>query len=540
MSALLQVIVSGQFRELVICACTGAGKTTLLEVLTCYVIALDPGPMLIVGQTDETAKDWAETRLMPVLSACEPVRELYPADRHKVRKTEIILPHMPIFVTGAKMTSLQEKSVQWAFADEVWRWDQGRMQELRARHHDRWNRRSIFVSQGSDETHDFHESWQRGTRTEIHFYCPQCGCLQPYDWGQVIIPTGDEGEFASLETVKNGTRYRCVKCAQEMQDTAANRRAMADRQVLVDQHTEALSGVFSVRVPALAVWWIPWGDMAVEWVLAQKAKKDGDLQPLKQFITKRLAQFWKEEESVPWGALMGAGYTLRDFSAGQKWPGEAYRFLTVDVQLDHFWWTVRVWKIDGTSRLLGCGKAFQPDQLKSLQHQYGVKDALVLVDAQFKTGEVYDWCAKWGWTALHGSGADGFRHVDRKGRAVRKFFSPVQQAAAPSGGRCRYAFWANEPVKDRLAALRGGSGAAWETPDDVPEEYAKQIDSEMKKEIVNRKTGAVTVQWVRVRKANHLWDCEAMQVAGAMMMGVLAGEAMVEDSARQIYANAPG
>lgn len=482
--------------------------------------------MLIAGQTDGTATTWAETRLFPVLAACPPVRELYPKDRHKVRKSEIILPHMPIFLTGAKMSGLQEKSVQWAYGDEVWRWDAGRMQELRARHHDRWNRRTIFVSQGSDEGHDFHDSWERGTQSQVGFACPECGEWQPYRMSNVVIPRTEAGEFASLAEVEAGTRYRCECCEHEFADTPQNRRAMADAQEIRHQNPQALAGVFSVQVPALAVWWISWGSLAVEWVLANNAKREGNLEPLKQFLMKRLAQFWTAEETVPWGALTGAGYTTTEYLNGESWPGEAYRMMTVDVQRDHFWYVVRAWKLDGASRLLSCGKALTPEGLRALQDQYKIKDALTFLDAQHRTGEVYDWCARYGWTGLHGSGADGFRHQPRrKGKPVKKFFSPVQKAAAPAGGDCRYAFWSNEPIKDRLAVFRSGQGVAWETPDDVSEDYANQIDSEMKKEIVNKKTGAVQMLWVRTRRDNHLWDCEAMQVAVAMMLGVLAGEA---------------
>ncbi len=108
--------------EIVIAAPTGGAKTTLLELLIPYVVCEDAGPTLIVGQTDDLSKEWAETRLLPVLNACEPVQRHWPVDRHSKRKTEILFTNMPLFIAGANISSLQEKSMRYCIGDEVWRW----------------------------------------------------------------------------------------------------------------------------------------------------------------------------------------------------------------------------------------------------------------------------------------------------------------------------------------------------------------------------------------------------------------------------------
>ena len=63
---------------------------------------------------------------------------------------------------------------------------------------------------------------------------------------------------------------------------------------------------------------------------------------------------------------------------------------------------------------------------------------------------------------------------------------------------------------------------SWEIPDDVSEDYIRQIDAEQKIPTTNSKTGETRDIWVRIRKRdNHLWDCECMQVAAAMMMRIM-------------------
>ncbi len=47
------------------------------------------------------------------------------------------------------------------------------------------------------------------------------------------------------------------------------------------------------------------------------------------------------------------------------------------------------------------------------------------------------------------------------------------------------------------------------------------MNGEHKRESVNKKTGRPEWRWFR-KHANHYWDCEAMQVAAALMLGILA------------------
>jgi phage terminase large subunit GpA-like protein len=166
--------------QLFIRAATGAGKTTFMETLACFIVAQKPGPTLFVGQTDDMVKDWTESRLLPIFRECEPVHALFPEDRHALRKTTILFPHMVLFAGGANITNLQEKSMRYCIGDEVWRWKNGMIRELKARHHDRWNRKTVLVSQGWDSTHESCEEWDSGTREVYGWECPACRHWQRY------------------------------------------------------------------------------------------------------------------------------------------------------------------------------------------------------------------------------------------------------------------------------------------------------------------------------------------------------------------------
>lgn len=511
-------------QQVCFCAPTGAGKTTIMEVLGMYIIAVDSGDTLIVFQTDPDGKEWAEMRFKHVLNACKPAQPFLPKDRHARKKTEIYFPHMSLIIGGANMNTLQSKSMRWLYGDEVWRWLPGMLEEFIKRTHDQWNAHIFLASQGGDEETEWHQACKKGQLHEWRWECPDCGHVHPFrfgdlKWDDVMLEGGEK----DLEAIGQSVRMVCPDCEATFCDTDINRRRLAMSGRYVVQPGPFTPGHKTFSCNALTIYRIPWRKLVFEWIEANKEKNRGNMAPLKAFLQKRLAQFWKEEESTPWGALTGSGYKKAEFVSGQIWEGETYRFLTVDVQRDHYWFVVRAWKTDGSSRLISEGKALTIEGIRAIQEQYGVKDALVLLDAQHDTGRIYDACARWGWTALHGSKEARFKHYPKGGKPIARFYSPIQIASAPGGGKCRYAFWSNEKIKDSLALLRPGKGAPWETPDDVSADYVKQIDSELKKEIINKVTKAVELRWVKIKDDNHLWDCECMQVASAMMLGVLGG-----------------
>ena len=82
-------------------------------------------------------------------------------------------------------------------------------------------------------------------------------------------------------------------------------------------------------------------------------------------------------------------------------------------------------------------------------------------------------------------------------------------------------------------SLRIGKGVDWEIPSDVSQTYLKQIDSEMKKDVIAPKTKQVERRWVRVYKHNHLCDCECEQVVFAYSVGILGSYTMEEDEESQ-------
>jgi hypothetical protein len=532
LNAPLEAFANDRVKQICIAAPTGGAKTTFLELLIPYVIAQQPGPMMVAGQNDDMAKEWCESRLLPMLEACEPVRKLYPEDRHQKRKTAILFPHMPLFIVGANMSSLQEKSMRFCYGDETWQWKPGMIEEMKKRHHDRWNRKTILVSQGWDSGCEMGDHYEAGDISEFGAICPGCGQWHKMLWSSIKYEEKvlQNGEFDWAEIAKT-VRHECPHCNYPTLDTTQGRRLLSSSGSYRSEGNPHISGNVSFKWTALSVWWITWTDLVFEWLKANDQKKVGNLVPLKQFKQKRLAQIWRHENDAPAVALSADDYLKADFVDGQKIEGESDRFMTIDRQKHHYWVCIRAWRPNGSSKLLWYGKVLTVESMRMLQLRMGVKDMRVFQDGQYDTPSVYDECSRFNWVALHGSGKPGFAHIPRNGKklSITKFFSPLRKVQSASGGSVNSIHWAVTGVKDVLSRLRETGAPTWSFPKDICEDWLWQVNSEAKIDVVHPTTKAVKQEYRKFRDDNHAWDCEAMQVACAMIFGILPSASPDED-----------
>lgn len=90
---------------------------------------------------------------------------------------------------------------------------------------------------------------------------------------------------------------------------------------------------------------------------------------------------------------------------------------------------------------------------------------------------------------------------------MRAYSPPVVESVGQK--RCKRFFFSNLRLKDTLSMLIRKGRHTY--PEDVPEEYIKQMQSE-KREV----NGGKPV-WEQIdRRANHFWDCEVIITLPAM------------------------
>lgn len=522
--------------EICVVGATGMGKTTIFEVASAWIAAEAPGPTLVIGTTNKTVLDWMESRMLKVFEKCKATARLLPTGsrRFDKKKTGIIFRHMAYFTGGANETNTQEKSMRYTLGDEPWEWKDGIIGHLLKRHHDRWNRKSLLQSQGGTVGSEWHKHCEGGQKITRHFTCPKCKEQHPWEWKlHTFDKIKDDGGEYDWKAIEETVRFACP-CGAEFRDTTMNRRMLADSGEDIAEIGPHVPGRKTYTVPFFWVWRIHWFAVVREWILAQDASSVGEFEPLRQFINKRLAEFWEEPSEVPELVAAGDPYEKKEYFEGEKWEGEHLRLLTVDVQKNHFWVVVRAWKIGGDSRLIYEGKVESWENIADLQNRMGVDNRGVFIDCGYlpdevarqralnrkETGKKASGEMVWQfWNMLRGAAAEEFVWGTGS-KSVKRAYSQTVTRHSQDRIPYQYIKFSNLRAKDKLAALMKGGGAEFGVPIDHSKAYAKQMTNEHKKEV-----SPGVWRWVTVTKKgnNHLWDCEVMQVVGASLYKILNG-----------------
>jgi hypothetical protein len=519
LSPIIEAILDNKNKVVCCLGAVGTSKTTLLEVLLPYIVAEDPGPTMIVGQTDKEAEVWAETRGMPILRACEPIRALWPRDKNAARKMEVMFPHMPAIFTGPALSALQAKSIRWGFADEVWIWPDGRIGELMGRFHDRWNRRAVLLSQGGTEGTEWHDYWERTDKRVYGWDC-DCGDWHEADWHLVKYDAEKAGpDGVDWGAVAATVRYE-MPCGLTLPNNVQTRRKLALAGSYRATNPNPMPGYVGFQWPFLAAARIDPAEIIPQWIAASDAAKEGDPSKMIVFHQKRLARFAKRFDDDDETELTPGTYLMAEYQDGQLIDGEMHRFLTCDVGKNYLWALVRAWRADGSSRMLWCGVIQDFAALHELEKKYKIpRPSQVFVDGNYDPERVKASAASYGWTIFRGVRSKSFVRVV-KGRKVQRLYSEPKQEQVGMTTVTSFHL-AVDPIKDLVAMHLGGRAAAWEIPADVPDSWRNHMRAERKRDYQLPGTKQTERRWVKVNNANHQFDNETYQMAAALIVKLI-------------------
>jgi len=215
------------------------------------------------------------------------------------------------------------------------------------------------------------------------------------------------------------------------------------------------------------------------------------------------------------------------YSEGECVPDVLVLTAAVDVQLDHFYLSIRGWGYDEKSWLIYAARveswlALETLIFNTLYSQGGktLSVRLALVDSGYRAAEVYDWCRAHGEIARPIKGQPSLR--------VPYYASKIDRH--PKTGKAPpYSFllWHLDThfYKDKLWRLihaAPGAPGEWNLHREVRQEYMQQVSAEQKILKVNKSTGRTQAFW-QLRSpgaANHYLDCEVYNVAAADMLQV--------------------
>lgn len=551
----LASVADPQIRQVLLLAAVQMAKSQILELALNCLIAKEPGPTLALQDKDENALDWMKTRLLPLWENCAPVWDLYPKDEKKRSNSSVQFPTMQLWVLGARnLRNLQRRSCKNVVGDEVWQWPQGHLREAKARLTAFKNfGKAVFAAQGGWEGDDWHKEWEESTQEEWGYHCPKCGTPQEFSRDRLEFRGAQrsDGEW-DFSALPKETHMKCANpsCSHCIADTDASRYEMNESGIYLQKNFEHRAWHVGYRWNKLAGH--PWAGIAEDIIRARRAADHGDDESRRQIAQKVFAQFWSDDPDDETHAARTGGYLSTDAWSEEAWIvggrvvsptqlesrryangseiGEAdhalripFRGLTIDAQRGSFFYVARSWSQDAKSRKRAHGEVRNWEDLDRVVAEHGVHRTMVWVDCGDADEDFWVQMKKRGWRALRGDRRTDFvwTTLDREGKRVNTFkpYSPPNKFGNSYLHGVVVHYWSNLVFKDRLNRQRRlGLNTVG---DDTDPDYHAQMESEFRRK--DKKTNQFV--WTqRGNRANHLWDCEAMQYIMPFALGLFKYE----------------
>lgn len=501
--------------DITFCAGTQLGKTSAEQNMLGYAVAQDPGPMLIVYPTKELAKFTSEKRLQPMFRLCESLAQKF--DERRSQDLELNFGDMYIALIGANSAAgLSSRPARYIFFDEIdkfpkWTGEEAGPLELAAeRTKTFYNRKIVKVSTPTLKTGNIWQGWLNADIQYRYFVpCPHCGEMQVLEFGQIKWPEGaDETE------ARAAANYECKYCHEIIDDRqkpamlrAGEWRGERKKKGRAHKVAYHLNSIYSP--------WLTFGDVAAKFM----ASKD-DPPLLMNFVNSWLAEPWEDKSSRMKSDVVMA--KALPYERGRMPAAAQLVTCGIDVQLDHFYYSVRAWGAHMTSWLVDWGRAETWADLETVvERNYADVNGeihnvnLACMDSGYNTDDVYSFCAQHMGVIVPTKGAS---------RALKSRYTVSILDKQVAGFGLRLYEMDTNQLKNFIASrmsINPGAYGSWNVYEGIEREYADQICSEQRVEKKDRK-GRVSIVWDKISShaANHLLDCETNNVLAAEIMGV--------------------
>jgi hypothetical protein len=574
-------------------------KSTAAELFNARQIALNAGRAIWYFPTDQACKDFAQEKWKKLIDACPAIQRVLYDSPHKNTTLALDLPfgHFRMCSAGVEMNR-NSKSGRDITCDEAWEYAAGWLTDIRKRYtsyEENQSFRLIIPTSGEDVGSEVNEIWNESDQRTWHNRCPDChrDFVPGYRFRHELEKPGGL-RFDRSEKVfhDNGTintvafaatvRLQCPHCLAQMVPTPA-----LQRRLNTPAHGARHLPLNSTPKPRVHAWnWnafvnVGWIALAEEQLKAELAQDRGDLTQIELVARKRAAIAYSESafiqiktgtEEERGDYKLGTEALARANEAPAPPPDSpdvakysaifapAFLTLTIDVQQNHYWYLVRAWWPDLTSRLVEYGKALSAGQLREIQLKYKIKDhgghivfdeqanqfampggCGVYLDGNYNPAQVRRLAASYNWCVFRGDDCKEFRHKDGfyriydEIRVIDAFEGTLQQGA-------RYVpeiRFANTPARNRFAVIRSIGGQqkrVWSYASDADEVYKNHLNAWARLEKKSTKSNETVYEWKQTAARDDLFWCEKASVVVASMAGLIGvsdGKATIDDQPGQ-------
>ena len=444
----------------------------------------------------------SETRLRPSIDECEALQKELPDNPDKYRLLEMHFKRCSLYCVGSNSAAnLKGRGVTILLCDEIDTWkkatakETGALQQAYERTKDRWNRKHILTSTPTIESGQIWTEFKLGDQRYYFVPCPHCGQFQTFIMEQIKWDQNAKtatGEW-DLEKVLKSSYYECKKCSGKIIDS--HKPEMLRKGEWRPTASNKEPGRRSYHLNSIYPEWVPFGEVAVMFIQSKNSPEE-----LQRFVNSWLAlPFYSYGDGKEFEDKLDKRKTevqVEGVPTGHK------VILSCDVQINHLYFVARGWNKNKESIRLDYGMIPGFEELLLIARKWNAIAGFI--DSAFRPQVILEFCAKnTGWIPTLGSPilASPMRWTDipidgglMKGKVVKTL-------------RYRANDW-KETLNDRI----NGKGPKWLLPQDVGDDYKKQMGGEHRVEKRGPR-GSVMIEWVR-HNANHYWDCEVIQTVG--------------------------
>lgn len=534
-------------RSITIMASTQIGKTECELNFLGYAIDQDPGPTLWVTPTEELAKSFARNRIHPMVEQSPKVSEHLTGYDDDMSQLEMRFDRMTVFMAWANSpAALASRPCKYVIFDELDKYpkfsgkeaDPVKLAEERVSTF--WNHKIVKVSTPTTKEGYIYNDYEKTDKCQYYVPCPHCGHYQVLTFHQIMWPK--DGSTSQVIKDKRLAWYECLKCKGEIRDIHKNKMLQAgvwcpdkcevnkDGKIIGEIPVTTKKGFW---ISALYSPWMSFSDLAAEFLESKDNVND-----LMNFINSKLAEIWEEKSKK---TEVDHVKTLSlHYPEGLVEDGVMVLTAGVDVQVDHFYMTIRGWGYGEENWLVRAARIEHWSEVINAlfntvykkRNGLAYKVRMACIDSGYRTDEVYEVCRRYAENARPTKGDTRIAGLFSQTTIDRytKTGKPIP------GGLSMYRVNVDY-FKDKIHRMvhsEAGDSAKWHNYKDVPETYLRQFCSEDKVVKRDRKSGKSEEVWMPKAKKtpNHYWDCEVLATAAAEMIHV---PLLREEKKEQVY-----
>jgi terminase, large subunit len=527
---LYQWFVQDTVKEIIIQKPAQIGITDWVVDCILWIAVNDPSPTALFLADQETARKIMRFRLDPAFRALGLVKKKQAKNSQQdISKFEIQLPNGFYLAVawGSSISQTASMSFKRVFCDEVNKpgyaviKDEGdTLDRIRERMETFGDSKFVLLSTPTTDAGKI--TTEFNAADVLYDYCvpcPACGVFSPMKFDGV---KWEGGAAATREQIEASARYHCPACGVEMTDE--------DRQIAVSQG-QAIArepkngekiGYQLHRLNSL----FKGGNLAR--MAYNFTRSQDDPQKLQNIINSTFGEPWIPRVSVSADDASKMILACRSATPKLAVPPDTICLVAgVDMQMQGFWYIIRAICADGSSALVDYGYLLDwPDLEEIIFHRpIGGKNVWrMLIDTGgSKTAEAYISRTEEAYLWIRANSGRGVQLFACKGSSKTmatklSVGQPIEKTPSgkPLRGGIRIIQVNTQAIKDALWWKVERTNESPEMPGnwwvcaDVEQQYISQFTAEEK-----RRDRSGLVEWVQVKKDNHLLDCEVYAYAAA-------------------------